>query len=240
MPVLVVKNLSFSYREAPLFHRVSFELKEGTLASLLGDNGSGKSTLLKLVFGLLSPLSDPSASPSINLYGREIQRSTTRQRLKLGLAYLPQKDAPFGRLTVKENLEVVLSLHPKRDRARNLERTLELLRPLPLRLKQLAGTLSGGEARIVGLAMCLAANPKVLLLDEPLAGLSNERTEAVGQLFSKLLLSRTTLLIAEHRQSALEAVGESVRLQISDGKLEHAAKYSNPITQRSQECENFT
>jgi len=166
--VLLVDALVTGYRKKQVLNGVTLHVTHGEIVALIGHNGAGKSTLLKAVFGML-----PIWTGSVALDGTRLNASTPRELVLAGVAYVPQGNRVFTDLTVRENLEmggVTLS-----DGARlkeGIERAFTLFPALKPRLRQRAGTLSGGEKQMLALANVLVLAPRVLLLDEPSLGLA--------------------------------------------------------------------
>ncbi len=141
-------------------------LEQGELIGIIGPNGAGKSTLLKALFGLI-----PVRSGSVTLRGDDITSLKASKLVAMGVGFVPQNNNVFPSLTVEENLEMGMYLDPKRVDER-FEWVFELFPRLFERRKQRAGSLSGGERQMVASGRALMADPSVLLLDEPSAGLS--------------------------------------------------------------------
>jgi branched-chain amino acid transport system ATP-binding protein len=144
----------------------SLELRRGELIGIIGPNGAGKSTLLKALFGLLDV-----REGAVLYKGEDISRAQAHELVEQGIGYVPQRDNVFPSLTVEENLEMGAFLRPKTFRTR-LDFVGEMFPRLAERLKQRAGSLSGGERQMLAMSRALMMDPEVILLDEPSAGLS--------------------------------------------------------------------
>ena len=189
---LEVRNLAVSYGKLEVLHGVSLELQRGSSLVVLGHNGAGKSTLLRALFGLARP-----AAGRIFVEGVDVTGVHQGVLIRAGVAFVPQGDAVFRDLTTEQNLRASL-VAIGTDSTRGPELAYELFPMLrPLRHRQ-AGLLSGGERRILGVAMAAVRRPRLLLLDEPSIGLSPSRTEELFQLFDKWRKSQElSILIAE-------------------------------------------
>lgn len=194
--MLKVENISTGYGKRQVLFDISFEVKKGEIVLLAGSNGSGKSTLLKAIYGILPEWS----KGQIWFDGENITEKPTSDLLKNGLLYIPQKNKLFEDLTLKENLEMsALTLDRKLLKER-MENALSIFRTLLPHLKRTPMKLSGGERQILALAMATLHQPKMILVDEPFAGLSPQNINFVVENL-KLLNEKNgiTLLIVEHR-----------------------------------------
>ena len=194
--ILRVGDLITGYGKKQVVNGVSLDLASGEIVALIGHNGAGKSTLLKAIFGLL-----PVWSGKVVFDGNPLHAANPRDLLRAGLAYIPQGNRVFTDLTVRENLEIGgVTLTEKRQLAAGIERALTLFPGLKERLRQRAGTLSGGEKQMLALANALVLSPRVLLLDEPSLGLSpsliKEAFERIRQLNRD---NGVTVLIVEQK-----------------------------------------
>ena len=161
---LEVKNLYAGYESSQVLFDVSVSIQKTGITAIVGRNGAGKSTLLQTIMGFIQPLSG-----SIIFNGIDITKHSTFSRNKLGIGYVPQDRPVFSDLTVKENLIIGASRLPKNQRL-NLNPVLEIFPKLADRLEQKAGTMSGGERKMVGIARALIAQPSLIVMDEPTEG----------------------------------------------------------------------
>ena len=193
---LRVEGLVCGYGKKQVLNRVAIEVLRGQIVALIGHNGAGKSTLLKAVFGMI-----PIWEGRVYLNGEANPKPTPRGMLRAGVAYVPQGNRVFTDLTVQENLEMGgTTLPDKRALKEGMERALALFPALGPRLKQRAGTLSGGEKQMLALANALILSPKLLLLDEPSLGLAPPLvSEALGRLQQISRDSGATVLIVEQK-----------------------------------------
>jgi branched-chain amino acid transport system ATP-binding protein len=146
---------------------ISLQVCAGELVCLLGGNASGKSTTLKTILGIVRP-----RSGRVLLDGVEVNGVSVPERIARGLAIVPENRRLFGQLTVLENLELGATLRRGEDLREDYERVYTLFPRVHERLKQLAGTLSGGEQQMVAIGRALMSRPRLLLMDEPSMGLS--------------------------------------------------------------------
>jgi branched-chain amino acid transport system ATP-binding protein len=168
--LLEIKNLAVGYGHLQVVHDVSFILSRGEAVALLGGNGAGKTTTLRAVMGILPPWNG-----EVLFAGRPIHHLKTPAIVSLGLSYVPEGKSVFPKMTVQENLELAVnSDEAKASKSRTLEEVFDLFPRLGegSKPKQLAGTLSGGEQRMLIVARGLMARPRLLLLDEPSLGLA--------------------------------------------------------------------
>ena len=197
MSILNIEHGTAGYEQKQVLFDVSFSVEQGDCVLLVGSNGSGKSTLFKAIYRILN-LRDKKGN--INFNNEDLTKFKTHELIEKGIMYIPQKDELFEDLTVLENLE--LSILYLNDKKKIKNRILAVLKDLPVlhtKMKQYVHSLSGGERKSVSLGLALLNKPKVLLFDEPLAGLSGKIAERHIAHLNKIKESGTTLVIIEHR-----------------------------------------
>ncbi|MCO5100336.1 MAG: ABC transporter ATP-binding protein [Burkholderiaceae bacterium] len=190
--------------EVDILRGVGLEVREREIVTVLGPNGAGKSTLMKTIAGLV-----PVRSGSIRLFGADLVGVPAHRMVSRGLAYVPQTGNVFARLSIQENLEIGAAARGTRDGFDDdLERMYQLFPRLAERRRQPAGTLSGGERQMVAVARALMSRPRLLMLDEPSAGLS---PLLVGVVFAKVREVRDlglTILVVEQNARAALAISD--------------------------------
>lgn len=173
--LLRVDNLSVGYDGRPVVYDASFRVARGEVVTLFGSNGAGKTTTLKAIVGLLRPLSGSVLYDGVERVGRDASRGAAD-----GISLIPAERFTFADLSVDENLSLgAYSVSSADTRQMRRDRALELFPRLKDRLRQKAGTMSGGEQRMLSIAMALMAGPRLLLLDEPSLGLAPTIVEQV-------------------------------------------------------------
>ncbi|WP_404498050.1 ABC transporter ATP-binding protein [Arthrobacter sp. GAS37] len=171
--------MSAGYRNRPVVFDISITVQNASIVTLLGHNGAGKTTTMTAALGLIG-----AKSGSVLLEGKDVSQLSTRKRVEAGMAYVPADDFVFGGLTVAENLSLGgLTESRATVRRDKLEWIFDRWRVLADRANQLAGTMSGGQRRMLSLGIALMSSPRLLLLDEPSLGLA---PNIVDQLFQDL------------------------------------------------------
>ena len=206
--LLYTRDLVAGYLpEVDILNGVTIDVREGEIVTIVGPNGAGKSTLIKTIFGLLRP-----RRGSVHLGDAELTGLKPHDITRRGLSYVPQLDNIFANLTVEENLEMgALKSSSKRERMAEM---YQLFPRLGERRTQHAGTMSGGERQMVAMARALMPEPKVLLLDEPSAGLAPAFVDAILEKTVEINRSGVTIVMVE--QNAKRALAMSNRGYVLD------------------------
>lgn len=215
--VLAISALSVGYGGPPIVQDVSLEARAGAITALVGPNGAGKSTLLKGIAGVLRP-----SGGSIQIQGTDVTGLPPEQLVRRGLAYVPQVANVFPSLTVTENLEMGAYVRRGSPKAR-IEEMFALFPDLRPAAKRPARTLSGGQRNMLALARGLMAEPSVLLIDEPTAGLSPRYETAVWE---HVLAVRDTgvgvLVVEQNTRRTLSHADRAYLLTLGRVRLEGA------------------
>jgi branched-chain amino acid transport system ATP-binding protein len=195
-PLLAAGGLCTYYRTSQALFDVSISIPARGGVAILGRNGAGKTTLLKTLAGDLL-----AARGSVRFDGNEIGRLPTERRMRLGIGYVPQEQGVFGRLTVRENLLIGAMTDP--GGKERIGEMLALFPPLGKRLSQLAGTLSGGERKMLAISRALLGRPALLMLDEPTEGVWHGVIEEIAVRLEELSRTIAVLIVEQHVKMAL-------------------------------------
>lgn len=199
MSALEILDVYGGYGEADILNGVTLRVDPGEIVVVVGPNGAGKSTVMKAVFGLVQ-----IRKGDIRFGGDTVVGLKTEAIVRRGISYVPQVDNVFPSLTVEENLDMGAFIRND-DYSANLDRVYELFPPLKERRRQPAGTLSGGQRQMVAMGRALMVDPKLLLLDEPTAGLSPKFVDEILSLVKEINDGGVGLLIVEQNaKNALE------------------------------------
>ena len=201
-PILSLKSISKSFSQRIILRKIDIHLNKGEMLGLLGSNGAGKSTCMNIVLGLLKP-----DFGDILLGNTKLTNLAIHERSKLGISYLPQQTSIFRGLTVYENLLGIAQII-KKNYAEQEEIVEKLMTEFSItHLRDVKATsLSGGERRRTEIARCLISNPKVLLLDEPFAGVDLLSIQDIKGLLLTLQARGCAVLVADHNASQLLSV----------------------------------
>jgi ABC-type branched-subunit amino acid transport system ATPase component len=198
MALLEVQSIVSGYGGMEILHGVSIKIEPGQIVSIIGPNGAGKSTLLKTVFGLLAP-----KAGHVFFDGREITGWSPDQIVRLGMCFVPQTENVFPSLTIQENFEMgaFIRTDDLRDR---LALVFDLFPDLKTRRHVKVGALSGGQRQMVAMGRALMLDPKLLLLDEPSAGLAPKMVELIFEKIKEINRAGVAMVMVE--QNAREAL----------------------------------
>ncbi|MBE3563505.1 MAG: ABC transporter ATP-binding protein [Hydrogenibacillus schlegelii] len=206
--MLSLEAIDVYYGKIHALKGVSLSVDEGEIVTLIGANGAGKTTLLRTISGLVRP-----KNGTIRFRGEDLTRRRPEDIVALGISHVPEGRRVFANLTVKENLE--MGAYLRRDRAgiqADLERVFALFPRLKERLRQPAGTLSGGEQQMLAIGRALMARPKLLLMDEPSMGLAPVLVQTIFSIIREINAQGTTILLIE--QNAHMALGVARRAYV--------------------------
>ncbi|MGH6855967.1 MAG: ABC transporter ATP-binding protein [Aestuariivirga sp.] len=213
--MLEVSHIDTFYGAAQALRDVSFSVGKGEIVGLMSRNGAGKTTMIRTIMGLLKP-----SGGSILLNGEDVTRLSPHDIPKRGVAYVPQGRRLFNGMTVEENLLMGLAVRDSGPAV--LEGVLQLLPILKERLKQRAGTLSGGEQQMLALARALCTEPTLILLDEPSEGLA---PGIIDRLLDTIVMLKqrgvATVLVEQRVKSALKICGRILLME--NGAIRHEA-----------------
>jgi ABC-type branched-subunit amino acid transport system ATPase component len=199
---LEARGLAAGYGQSPIVVDINLRVGEADVIAIVGPNGAGKSTFLKAVIGITKIFGG-----SILLGDREIAGLRTDEVARLGVGYIPQGDAVFPSLTVRENLELGAYQRPK-ETAIRMSEVLELLPELSEKLSRRAGVMSGGERTMLGIGRALMAKPTLLLLDEPSSGLAPRVVTTLWAYLERLRASGIPMLIVEQRTNDILEIAD--------------------------------
>ncbi len=194
-------DLTCGYGKMVVVESANLEVAQGEIVVILGPNGAGKTTLLKTVAGLLRPISG-----RIYLNGTDITGLSPLKRVEMGITYIPDRDSAFRSLSVKDNLLLAL---------RDGELDLDLFPQLVGRLNDRAGNLSGGQFRMLSLAIAYHMRPKLLLLDEPSSGLAPRAKDEIARLLLAMRERGITMVVAEQDAEFATVIADRIVLMES-------------------------
>ena len=219
--MLKVSDLHVYYGAFHALKGVTYEIPAGEIVCLLGGNASGKSTTMRAVLGLIAP-----ARGSIEHKGQRIERLRTSDRVRRGIAAVPEGRRVFGTLTVLENLEMgAYTRGPRIDLTDDLVRVFDLFPRLKERRSQLAGTLSGGEQQMLAMGRALMAHPTLICMDEPSMGLAPNFVHTIFEIIGKINQQGTTIFMVEQNANlALSIAHRAYVLQTGEVVLSGPAK----------------
>lgn len=203
------------YDNRTVVNENTFDVNPGEVVGLLGPNGAGKTTTFYMIVGLIRP-----DGGTIELDGEDVTKEPMHVRAKKGIGYLPQETSIFRRLTVEENIKLVLEMNEKLNDKERKDKLEELLNDFGIeKLRDVSSVkLSGGERRRVEIARALAASPRYILLDEPFTGIDPIAIQEIQTHIRKLTDKNIGVLITDHNPKATLSITDRVNL-IFDGKI---------------------
>ncbi|HEV7484768.1 MAG TPA: ABC transporter ATP-binding protein [Thermoanaerobaculia bacterium] len=190
--LLSVSNLEVSYGNIPALRGIDLDVNKGEIVTLIGANGAGKTTTLRTISGLLKP-----KVGEVTYDGRNITGIKPHVITAMGVSHVPEGRGIFANLTVNDNLELGAYLRKDKIKQSEYERIFTLFPVLKERIKQSAGTLSGGEQQMLAISRALMSKPQVLLLDEPSLGLAPQMVQTIFRVIKEINAEGTTILLVE-------------------------------------------
>ncbi|WP_298012984.1 urea ABC transporter ATP-binding subunit UrtE [uncultured Aquabacterium sp.] len=222
--MLQVKDLFVSYGQSEALHGISFEANKNETVAIMGRNGMGKTTLFKSLMGVL-----PSKAGEINVAGQSVVKDESFQRVKKGIAYVPQGRMIFPTLTVEENIQTGL----ENSKSKRIPDDIYALFPVLFDMKhRKGGNLSGGQQQQLAIARALVTNPKVLLLDEPTEGIQPSIIKDIAKALNEIRkLREITIVVSEQVLSFAMDVADRLFV-IEGGRLVHETTRADTDAER--------
>ena len=190
--LLTVHDLHVAYGQIEALHGIDLEVAQGEIVTLIGANGAGKTTTLRTISGLLKP-----RSGDVMFSGKKITGVKPHVITALGISHVPEGRGIFANLSVNDNLELGAYLRKDKVQQSEYDRIFTLFPVLKERIKQNAGTLSGGEQQMLAISRALMSKPQLLLLDEPSLGLAPQMVQTIFRVIREINAEGTTILLVE-------------------------------------------
>ena len=226
--MLDLKGVNAGYGSFQALFDISLNVKAGEAVAVIGPNGAGKTTLIRVISGMTEPFSG-----DMEMEGKSLSAFPPHQIVELGIAHVPENRRLFPGMTVEDNLKLgAFAKTARGDSAKNLEFVYELFPRMKERRSQLAGTMSGGEQQMCAIGRAIMSGPKLLLMDEPSAGLAPVVVQQVFGLVRRIREEGYTVLIVEQNvQQVLQVVDRAYLLEagqlIDSGKSEDLLESEN-------------
>lgn len=215
-PILAIEGLVAGYEPGvPIVNGLSLAVAQGEISVLLGPNGAGKSTLVKAVAGLV-----PITVGTIRLDGRDITATPAHHLVRAGLAFVPQTENVFTLMSIDDNLRLAAGILAPALRIARIEEIYAFFPDLARQRRLAAGRLSGGQRQMLAVARALIVGPKVLMLDEPSAGLSPKLVEIVFAKLAEIRATGVTIILVEQNARAALAIADRAHVLV-EGRNRH-------------------
>lgn len=228
VPLLEVEGLTAGFGSSQVLHGVTFSVAEGEIAGVFGLNGAGKSVTMKVIAGLV-----PAWSGRVTFDGQDVTSMDAEERVALGMGHVPQGRQVFPSLTVEENLRLGAYTSRRRDRAgynARLERVLTQFPILADRRSQIAGTMSGGQQASLAVGRALINGPRLILVDEPSAGLSPTVVRELLEILQQVATTGVTMVLVEQN------IGFGLRLaHVAHLMQAGSVVHSGPVSELDQQ-----
>jgi ABC-type branched-subunit amino acid transport system ATPase component len=232
-PLLEVQDIYAGYQDFDILQGISLHVKPGEIVCVIGPNGAGKSTVFRALYGFL-----PIRRGRVLFDDRDITKARPQEALRAGITIVPQLRSIFPQMTVLENLEMGMFLERDGDRVkRRIDHVFDLFPRLAERAKQRAGTMSGGEQRMLEIGRALMWEPKLVLMDEPSAGLAPLITKMIFKQIRRLNreIGLTVLMIEQNARQGLEVSHRGYVLELGQNSYEGTGRelIENPEVRRA-------
>ncbi len=232
-PLLEVREIYAGYQDFDILKGVSLHVNPGEIVCVIGPNGAGKSTVFKAIYGFVKV-----RQGQVLFDGQEITNRRPQDVLQAGIAIVPQLRSVFPQMTVYENLEMGMFLERSQQRIRErIQYVFDLFPRLAERRDQMAGTMSGGEQRMLEIGRALLLEPKMVMMDEPSAGLAPLITRAIFENIQRLNqeIGLTVLMIEQNARQGLEASHRGYVLELGQNSYQGSAQelLENPEVRRA-------
>jgi branched-chain amino acid transport system ATP-binding protein len=201
--MLKVEHITTGYGKKQVLSDVSFTVERGDIVLLSGGNGSGKSTVLKCVYGLLKPWDETG---KVIFEGEDITGLHASEMIRKGIVYMPQKKNVFDEFTVEENLWTSANIYSKPEAKKRVKKVFEMFPILETKRKRTPFHMSGGEKQLLAFGNVLVHSPKLMLLDEPFAGVDAENSEILRNCMYDLNKKYVIFIIVEHKRQLIENI----------------------------------
>jgi branched-chain amino acid transport system ATP-binding protein len=223
-PLLVARDIVAGYqRDLPIVNGAGLEVSASEIAVVLGPNGAGKSTLIKAIAGLV-----PISGGSVILGAQDITQLPAHRKIAAGLAFVPQTENVFATMTIEDNLLLAAAILPKARRAGRCQAMYEMFPDLARQRRLPAGRLSGGQRQMLAVARALMVEPRVLMLDEPSAGLSPKLVAEVFSDLARIRASGVGIILVEQNTRAALAIGDRAYVLV-EGRNRHEGRAADLV-----------